>query len=345
MRVSEFVNYCVDKGANFLDGCKREIKDGLKTAREARNNTDVFQKTCQVAFATIQFTNWYKDSNSLSKFSFVLSTANMHDFYLIFKEPRQYFFPITADSINAPAVLNDLVAKLTPQLPGASAEAIRTFAQSQLEAQLKAMASNQDAYRSVEEFKAVLQARIRSAEFAAHNVAAVSLTDLEVAVVSKSLIERITSMNWIFVDIGCVGLYFQGWNLLDTEKLANSVGQCKVFGWSLNQSRAFNWSVAQSLEAWVRGAVCFGYTLKLYQASRNLLTQRLTPEAKKRELWDVATSTFELIYNGAGYLNKIGALRVSPGFIFLAAIAAKGLGIVSILYKPEVKYFPAAAAA
>lgn len=327
----------------------------LNVLKNARNNTDVFQKTCQVAFAAIQFTNWYKDTNYLSKFTFVLSTVNMHDFYLIFKEPRQYFFPVTADSIDASAVLNDLVAKMTQQLPvGTPEAAIRTFAQRQLRLQLEVMASNQDAYRSVDEFKEVLQSRIRTAvdfrettedgAVEIYNVAAITLVDLTVPVVPTSLIERITNKNWLFVDIGCVALYFQGWNLLDTEKLANSVGKCQVLGWTLNQNRAYNWAVAQSLEAWVRGAVCTGYALKLYQASRHLLTEQLTEDAKTRERWDVITSTFELIYNGAGYLNKIGALRVSPGFIFLAAIAAKGLGIMSIMSKPKVNYLPAAAA-
>ena len=40
-----------------------------------------------------------------------------------------------------------------------------------------------------------------------------NLNALEVHVRYTPLLERITNVLWNIVDVGCVGLYLQGWNL------------------------------------------------------------------------------------------------------------------------------------
>ncbi|WP_068467014.1 hypothetical protein [Candidatus Protochlamydia phocaeensis] len=323
--------------------------------KDLRNNTEIFQKVCQVAFAIIQYANWYRNTAVLSRFSFILSTANLHDFYSIIKKPRGWFFPITADRINANKLLDALEAKLVTVFGIApdseNALGLRSVIYKHLKAQLESMGSNDDAYRNTQELLVVLQRRMQRAGTervlieregenpieVTYDLSTIDILDVPVEFNSIPLAERLTNWTWDAVDVGCFFLYMnpQGWNLIDTPKLANQIGQFRVFGWVRNQG----------LETWVRAGVCLAYSLKLFEAVRKLSDEKLTSKLKAKAKWDAINSVAEIVFQGAGYLNHIGKTNFSVGFLSVACIVAKTIGIYAIVRRPRPNYFEAAAAA
>lgn len=184
---------------NYVNEVGQSAKGIFSRLSTLRNDPDFFQKTCQVAFAALQLVIMkYPGAANLSKFSFVLQTANMHDFYRFLKMPRDWFYPVTADAINENAVLESMVGLLNLEVnaqedveeedsdveesessdeseksSGVALEEmedlfdLESIAKACLQEQLEEMRKHgyNVAYQSVEEFKSDLQYRLKSASF------------------------------------------------------------------------------------------------------------------------------------------------------------------------------------
>jgi hypothetical protein len=389
MNVQETLRSINQSFGSYCDASLNTAKSVVLKLRDFRNNPEFFQKVCQVAFASLQLIIMrYPGAASLSRFSFALATANMHDFYNFLKFPRQWFYPITAESIDENAVLDSLVetlyreynisdesddeddlvanereiddvdkrddddmlidCKIVRNVESEDIESssdddddkydpLRNIVRGCLQAQLEKMAANNDAYRNVEEFKQVLQKRLQKVNSEDFNFSNVRLDDVKIFLRHTPLIEKLTNFVWTLVDIGCVGLYSQGWNLIDTAKWAERMGQYPGFQWVKNQT----------LDTWVVGLVCAGFALKLLEASRKLQDEALTEEERDRARWNIRTSKAELIYFGIIYLNAIGQTDIANKNVQWLAIFAKSLGLLSIALRPKHRYFqqPSAASA
>lgn len=145
------------------------------------------------------------------------------------------------------------------------------------------------------------------------------------------LLERIGNVIWTIVDVGCIGIYLQGWKLLDTAKWAAQIGQYRLF----------NWVKDCQLGHVVTGLVWTGFTLKLIEAVRKLTDEKLvlTSQQKRQATWDVITSTAESILFGATYLSQTGRLRINATYLLCGAIIAKSLGLLAIAVQPKREFF------
>lgn len=298
--------------------------------KEFRNNPEFFQKVCQVAFASLQLVMYYfSTAVYLNRLSSVFLAANMHDFYGFLKQPYQWFFPVNVGTINDYAILDSLKEvlkdQLSYQLSGMGIEdpdIVADIAELCLKAQLLEMNKHLDGYRDAADFKKVLLTRLQSKEFQkilieknidGLNFSQVSLDKLKVVLRHTPLLEKITKVLWGIADIGCITLFLQEWNLVDTSK----------------------W--VQNLGASVTGLVSGLFALQVIEATRKLTDEALTPQQKRNAIWDIITSTAESALWGATYLSQTGRLKISPPYLFSAAIFAKGLGLVKIAAQPPLE--------
>ncbi|CAF23132.1 hypothetical protein [Candidatus Protochlamydia amoebophila] len=323
---------CSNAVIDFPQAAFQSIGKGVIKLKKYRNNPEIFQKTAQIAISIIQYYNWHHGIVVYPKLERTLSTANMHDFYQILKEPRGFLCPIKAESINAPQALENIVNKLCVIFPNFDRGALRQTVQKHLQAQLDSMVANDDAYTSTEDFALALQNRLQEpiADLTSSSILnVVDLNDVKIPVIHRTLVDKIVDVTGLFINMGCVGLYTNAWNLVDTGAWAMRIGQNSGFGWVKYQS----------LETWVRGGVTFAFGAKLFEATRKLLDEKLTPTARRNAKIDAISSLFEFVYQGVGYLNHRNILKVSPGLFYAGAIITKGVGIACVLARPKPNYF------
>lgn len=326
-----------DIGSIIRNNADQAVQDACALALKAkslRNDPEAFEKICQVAIACLQLLIPHlPNSDTLKRFTFILTTAQLHDFYSFLKQPRQWFRPINVDLIDENSVRTSLIevlqASLDPnQLNVTAVEALATEC---LEKRLTSMREHDDAYRTVDEFKDVLQIQIRKLgqTRTPFNCAAVDLTSLDVKLRHVPFGEKLTNFNWSIVDVGCVGLYFSEWQLLDLSKWASAIGRIPVF-----QGIKGN-----SFEVLVLGLVCNGFALKLIEATRKLFDDALTEQERIQAKVNIATSATELALYGTMLLNRIGQLTIQNSTIQWLMIASKSFGILCIAARQPHVYF------
>lgn len=319
----------------YADSAAQKTITFVKECSNFRNNTDFFEKVGQVAFAALQLVMMIPGYTYLSRLSFSLSTVVMHDFYNFFKQPAKWMYPCTSDKIIEFETLTSLTAALQQQLDpaGTHGNAVADLAKKQLEFRLKTMLEKGDAYASEDVFKDVLQRQIRETNPVINpspfNLKDVDLKDFKVSLRNVSFIERLSSWVWIAVDVGTIGYFFQKWQLLDTAKWAERIG--KVPG--------FQWVPTNSFDTWVVGGICTGFGLKLVEASRKLFDEKMTGQERRQAKCDVITSIFESIYWGSMFMSRIGQCIIKDATLQWLAIAAKTLGLVSIIINSERHVF------
>lgn len=357
-------SYCYD--------CQQKVLSVIPELKNYHDNTELFQKIFQVVVACFQIAI-IRNSQiaSLPKLSFVLSTANMHDFYNFLKLPRLWFTPISVDTINDTQLLESLEDCLVNNLEEAKKKKnaqpveakeevleeevgldedddededdnldaadiphLRDLATKALGNQLISMAKNGDAYPTAQAFKDTLTKHLNAVirengetwlrEYSQQKTTLfdieVDLTNLEIEFRHVPIGERLTNLAWAVVDLACVGMYFKEWNLLDTAKWADRVGQYQGFQW-VKDSHADKWFI---------GALTGAFALKLLEAGRKLLDDTLTKQERLQARWNVVTSLAELNLYGSMYLHMLGRTQFSPVYIQACAIFAKSLGILSI---------------
>lgn len=327
MDIQEALNRLSQSLRNGCDHTLQITKAASLTLYKYRNNPEFFQKICQIACQALQLLAIHSPKFAyLERFSVTLRTVGMQDVYNTFKLPRQWFFPVRAETIDENGVLNSLVEILRQnQIP----QDLHQGIQACLQAQLKQMGAHDDSYATVEEFKDVLQRRLSTVNNGAYHH--IQLTNLRVPLRQMPFLERLTNWNFTLVDFGCLGIYLQEWQLLDTAKWAQRVGQYSSFN--------------PSLPTCVAALVTSGFALKLIEATRKLLRDALTPEERKLAQWNCGTSTLELIASSAFLLNHLEKIKISTSLILFLAIFAKAVGLLSIICKPSHQFFQQPAAA
>jgi hypothetical protein len=274
----------------------------------------------------------------------------MHDFYRFFKRPRELLFPIHLQRIKENALLNSLVKVLCDHFQASyeeddngfvinvDDENIVQFAKAGLEKQFKVMNEMGDAYRTADEFKVVLQKRFNALKTIhrdldgsdkEYDFETLDLDLLQVPLSTPSLVATIELINWVLLDCVCPFLYFRGWDLIDTAEWAEKLGRYPGFAWMRHQQ----------LEIWVRGAVCSAFFLKLSEACRQLCTEALTEQERRKARWNVAETICELISNGAALMNSNGTIRMNQPLLQSLVIVAKGIGLMEIATRPPRRFF------
>lgn len=353
---SSFKGYC--------DAAQQVSMAALIKLRDFRNGPDFFQKICQVTSASLQLLGLSRPLliDSLTRFSFVLrETAKMHDFYRIIQEPVQWLFPVDMRAIDQTNVLGDLTDYLYDCRAREKAENFFEQGLSQereslyqeclqiakecLTEQFTHMSNTNDAYRNVEEFIKVIEARLKAKTHIKENGQRIlfDLSQINLNYLTKNnpkynvthwirlvpLAERIVHANWTLVNMGSPILNFRDWNLLNTAKYAEQIGQYQ----------GFQWIKEQSLDIWVTGLVCSAFAWQLFESVRKLTDDALTPQEKRQARWDAVTSFAEIVLHGTNFLNLIGKTKIDNAYIQCFAIGAKSLGLLSIATRPSPEFF------
>lgn len=296
------------------------------------DDPEFFEKVCQVAVASLQLVMMrYPGAANLSKLSFAMSTALMHDFYSFVKKPYQWLYPISLDHIDQNSTLQSLIDALQPQLDlqYQNEQELEDFAKKCLEHRFKEMDKVNSGYRSVDEFKAVLKEEIRAANNPLFVLTDVELDDFEVTLRHIPLGERLTTLTWMTADACLVGFFVNHWKLIDIASWAESIGEIPGFHWVKNSS----------FDTWSYGIVCTGFGLQLYEATRKLYDEALTEQDRRNAHWKVTTSVAELVYYGSIFMNRIGQTAIEQSSIYCLAIFAKSLGLISIATRPAPLFF------
>lgn len=316
----------------YYHHCTQTTWSSIMSAKTVRNNVDCFQKVGQIAGATlILLMKKFSALSSLSRFSFTLQTVNMHDFYAMILRPYQWLCPVSADAINEDKVYNDLhqLIMSDPKMK-LNPEALEKKLKGSLVKILKDMSDLNQAYRNVEAFASVvIQDLKKDKDFSGIDFSGIKQKKLSNWIRPTSLGEKITNFNWLLVDIGCVSLYLKDWNLFNTGKLANRLGQFSVLKWVKNHH----------LESWVTGLVSTAFIWKFFESLRKLNDDKLTAQDKKRESWNAVASFGEVILFGTSYLNLIGKIKIDNSYLQWLTIVAKSIGLISLLVKPGRQYF------
>lgn len=338
-------------------------------AERVRKNTDISQKVCQIGEAILDLMIAHSPRFAyLADLKWSLGkTANLHDFWRVLYHPSQMISSVDCCSIDEYQTHASLVKLLVryEELPGEAykeingrlyalqpesaegkrLEQLEIVAKGYLHAQLSSMASNNDSYQNVEEFKLVLRRRIQQNPWfdvrpmptpgvdhvdSAWDLQGFPLTDLEVTVRAPSLAERITHILWRPVDWGTVFLDLKEWNLVDTAKLAAR----------FSDKTGIEWVKNQDLVTWVIGAVCTNFGILLFESCRKLRDEKgLTVEQKTALRQDALYYFAEVISNGMNFMDHVGIKHFDHHYMQLARLAAKSIGVWSFFNKPRVDFF------
>lgn len=177
---------------SYFNDVKQNTLAVIVKLKDFRNDPEFFLKICQVAAAALHLIiARYTTAVPLVKLQATLETASMHDFYRFLQQPRRWFCPVDAMTIDENAVLDSLEEALcqvfnvggfpsvtptgdgdetvdsieeeTEQLPTCEGNPeVRLIAKAYLQKQLEDMNTFGDAYASVEEFKEALQKRFEA---------------------------------------------------------------------------------------------------------------------------------------------------------------------------------------
>jgi len=337
--------------------------------KKIRNDSDVFQKIGQIAVASLQLIMLeHPATKSLANLSIVISAVSMHDFCRVLQYPRHWFFPITAEVIDQHVVRDALYENLykklevrvandpalndddhKKQLLKSEASKLKKIIENCLIDQLNLMNANNDGYRNLEEFVGQLEKRFRKLGHPYIDFPNIDLSKFVTKDLSKNddksndytqnvstgmvykvpTLEKITNIHWAVVDCLTVALSLKEWGLLDTAKLAETIGQHHAFQWVKNQK----------LECWLIGLVCTSFSWKLLESVRRLRDEELSTNGRHQTRWDAVTSLAELTYFGSIFTNLIGKTNFSSAHVQILAITAKSLGLLSIFTRPNYEVF------
>lgn len=310
-----------------------------------RNNPDFFQKICQIVCGALLI-KIARDPlpSKLTRFASVFSTTNMQDFYRLLQLPQTFAFPIQLQRMDVTALQNSLLKLMCDHFHAGYKESengnilivedekIASITHAVLEKQLQVMEEKGDAYRTVDDFKDVLQKRFRALKTVHDDQSdrdfdfeTVDLEMLDVSLISISAISRLEGVICFIVNCSCLILYLREWNLIETARWAEAMGRAAIFGWI----------TTQSLEGWARGLTCIAFCLKMSEAARTLWIASLTSQERRKAQWVTVGSLFEIVANGAGFLQANGLRSFHPITINSLEIVAKGIGLFEIITRPK----------
>jgi hypothetical protein len=295
--------------------------------KELKSNPDIFQKTCQIAAASIVGFNLYCGGTHLSKLTVtLLNTANMHNFLGILKIPYKLVYNINSQTVNALKLQEALELQLTQT--DDNPQQVSLVARQAITDQLTEMDVRDIAYRKESDFKNALEARVKLVYPAAN------LDGLRVPV-STPLLNKLSSDSFLALDLVCIPLYLHGWNL-SVSRLAfqgmQKMGLAKQ-AQTIGQTKVFQWAGQQNLGTWAWSLCSLSFGLQMLEAMRQLRDEPLTPTQRMRMEWTRVSSAAELA------LSTAGLMQVSPGMFTILTIITKSIGILSIAYRPNMRFF------
>lgn len=98
---------------SYFSDVKQNTLAVMVKLKDFRNDTEFFLKVCEAAVpAILLIMARYPTAGYLSKLQVTLETANMHDFYRFLRQPRRWFCPVEAATINENATLDSLTHAL-----------------------------------------------------------------------------------------------------------------------------------------------------------------------------------------------------------------------------------------
>lgn len=154
--------------------------------------------------------------------------------------------------------------------------------------------------------------------------------------------------NFLLVDLLSTGLLlgFKAMSLVDTGKIARSIGQFNVFG-----NKIFNAAAKIPLEVIIRGTLCsacvvilidFGnkfWNLAQKEPLRDVVeNEKMQKEdALKHRAYVISTVFFgaELLFHGASYLQESGMKSIPSSYLKVLSAVARTVGLVCIGLQPK----------
>lgn len=334
----------LNRVGNSLYTLQQTVLSTVVKLKGLRGDADCYQKVCQAAYASFQLMMINHPAPAFfGNLSNVVSAVSMHDFYRFVKQPRSFFFPVTARTIDENKVLREINLAVINQLQNPLGKEPVTLSEQDKQniqntvkdclcAQLESMDQHDDAYRSVDEFLVKVNVPLANAEIEDDLPAlmAVHSPDSNSIFLRQSPpLEKLMNVTWGVVDIMTPTFMLKEWKLLDTAKYAEQVGQIPGFQWVKNQS----------LEVCLIGGVCAGYALKILESFRKLSVEALTNQEKRQARWNAVTSVAELAFFGSIFMNLIGKTKINSVHLQLLALGAKSLGVLSIATRPQYAFF------
>lgn len=295
---------------------KQYVLGAIIAINKQRGNPDSFHKAAQVAYSTMQLYIAYNPAASyLNKLVTLLQASNMHYFFNFLKIPRPLFYPVDANSIDEKQVYNEL--------PDVETQCSKQKAC--IKAQLKEMSDNNEAFSSVDEFKSQLNKKL-----AAKNIG-LGVDELKEAKIRprSTLMEQMIGWTWIVTDLSCAALFLQAWNVINTAKWADRIGQYS----------AFKCVRTNSLETAVSGLATLGYGLSFIEVWRKLRDQPLNTSERINLTHDKYYALTEIVNNGASMIHASGYMPINRTYLNLFTLAAKGFGLWCNVNRAERLYF------
>jgi hypothetical protein len=365
MGISAAINQRVMSGYNYIQPKAYSLAMNLQ---EKRNNYDVLNKTIQVALSAIALYNSYFTAKIFTAISPSLSRVIENNFGMaILGQFRKWFFPVTAESIK----IDDAIEKLETALKAEykfnevddhaqfiRAVKLRPFIEKVLNEQHFAMAQSKGiaSYSNVGDYAAALAQRFASypsiTVLANGHISTLPNTDpglttydmsafaakvrtMKFTLNETSEIQNLANVNWLLVDLGTTVSLLKLWNLVDTGKMAKSLGQTKIFN-----KRLFNFIGTKPLEVWVRAGICTGFALNLANVANkvyNATAATSASDVRKLKI-DAVANAAELIYHGTAFISEYGIRVISSRYLDALSIVARSVGLVCIALQPKPAY-------
>lgn len=347
--ITNAFNNGYQKAVAFKNHTYQVCKEGVTAVYEYRKDPDLFQKTCQVGWATLLAVNAYRGGKALSRVSASLwHAANMQNFEGFLKIPYNTIYTIRANTIDEWQLKASLkgIIQTNFQLDELDAEGL---AKAIVRVRLLEMSNGDDlnhyAFSNSADFIHAFHARLRDAKFKdevekiypGHQAVLTGLgnqlaLNLNIKLKHESLLNKISRISFVFVDIGCVPMYLQEWGIFVSHSVSNAAHMADLgkYADAIGQSKVGQWVSKQNIEEWVIAGCCLAFGAKLLESVRVLRDQKLTESQKKAVQWDIVASATELVFC---YTLAIQAREVT---IIAWTLIAKTTGIFSIMNKNKL---------
>lgn len=338
---TRFFSFFAVLGNHTAAQCCNAAGAVVHKVKECARDTEFYQKMAQIVMSVFQIRGM---ANAYSSFLSTCGTACLHDFYHIIQQPRDQLFPINASSFDEEKMYARYI-----EIRGAetSTDNDKKAFKDGIADYLKDLELRGAAFRTVEAARKDYIAyitRITSEELWVMNGSLYQfwrsdekkVKDVEFAkyLRKSTLLERILNVNWLVVDVACVACYLKEWQLLDLAKYAARIGQVRGLGW-VN---------TQHFDSWFYASITSGFLIKLTIATKQLWKAESTPKEKTRARWDIVTSVAEAALYAASWAGQVGIIRRDDTRLAWITLAAKSLGVMSILVRPKYEFFEKSAA-
>jgi len=284
---------------------------------------------------------------TFTKLIFTLNSVNAQVVYSLFKQPHDWFYPVTAHKIQEEEFMNRVSHAVNNAFKlNQPDHQLLAFGRKVAAKQLELMKTTDDAYQNEKELcqaleklainlsakenegKGVTSSLQTNVYYDFFQVRNQLFKDLKVPFRRQTYLgEKLTTIVFAIVDLQATLFTFKYWNVVDTAKWAAKIGQFKGFGWVQNRD----------LEYVLRATLCVGFALKLYEATRQLVDPLMNreilreKEERTKVIWDIVTAGADLVSNGIGFLNHAHVLRFSPTIIYGSLFAARMISVIRVI--------------